>query len=107
MPSQRKYPQEMRERAVRLVRDIRETEGERASALRRVSDQLGVHDETLRLWVRQDDVDTGRRGGVTTADEQRIQELEREIRELRRSNEILRSASAFFARELDPRQPKS
>jgi transposase len=69
----------------------------------RVARQLGVGVESLRLWVRQAEVDGGRRGGTTSADKQRITELEREVRELRRANEILKSASAFFARELDPR----
>jgi len=61
--------------------------------------------ETLRLWVRRDEVDHGKRPGVTSAERERIHELERENRELRRANEILKAASAFFARELDPRWP--
>jgi len=59
--------------------------------------------ETLRLWVRRDEVDHGRRAGVTSAERERIRDLEREVRELRRANDILKAASAFFARELDPR----
>jgi transposase len=73
----------------------------------RVGLQLGIGSETLRHWVKQAEVDTGRRPGVTTEDHQRIVELEKEIRELRRANEILKAASAFFARELDPRRPNS
>jgi transposase len=61
----------------------------------------------LRNWVKQAEIDSGKRPGVTTAEQQRIAELERENRELRRANEILKAASAFFARELDPRLPKS
>jgi transposase len=61
--------------------------------------------ETLRLWVRRDEVDQGQRSGVTRAERERIRDLEREVRELRRANEILKAASAFFARELDPRWP--
>ena len=68
--------------------------------------KLGVGTEALRLWLRRDQVDQGQRPGVTTAERERIRELERENRELRRANEILKAASAFFARELDPRLPK-
>jgi len=71
-----------------------------------VADQLGVNRETLRTWVNQAEVDSGTRPGTSSADAQRIAELERENRELKRANEILRAASAFFARELDPRLPK-
>jgi transposase len=104
-PFQRKYPPELRERAVRMVFEIFER-GERLGAIHRVAGQLGIGYESLRTWVKQAEVDGGRRPGVTTADQQRIAELERENRELRRANEILKSASAFFARELDPRLPR-
>ena len=79
---------------------------ERYGAVTRVAHQLGIGTESLRGWVRQAEIDGGRRSGVTTADQRRIAELERENRELRRANEILRTASAFFARELDPRPPR-
>jgi transposase len=69
--------------------------------------QLGLGSETLRHWVKQAEIDGGQRPGITTKDQQRIAELEKEIRELRRANEILKAASAFFARELDPRLPRS
>ena len=69
--------------------------------------QLGIGSESLRTWVAQAEVDGGRRPGVTTAEQQRIAELERAVRELRCANEILKAASAFFARELDPRPPRS
>jgi transposase len=72
----------------------------------RIARQLGIGAESLRGWVRQAEVDGGRRPGLTTAEQQRIAELEREVRELRRANEILKAASAFFARELDPRLPR-
>jgi transposase len=72
----------------------------------RVAHQLGVGTESLRTWVRQAEVDGGRRPGVTSEERQRIAELEQQVRELRRANEILKAASAFFARELDPRLPK-
>ena len=72
----------------------------------RTARQLGINVESLRNWIRQAEVDAGERPGITTDDKARIAELEREVRELRRANEILKSASAFFARELDPRSPK-
>ncbi|PRX46891.1 transposase [Nonomuraea fuscirosea] len=106
MPAPRKYPQELRERAVRMVFEIREQSGNAPGAIARVAQQLGVHREALRGWVRQAEVDGGQRPGTSTADAQRIAELEREVRELRRANEILKSAAAFFARELDPRPPR-
>jgi transposase len=71
-----------------------------------VAEKLGIHRETLRVWVRRAEVDRGRRPGVTTDERARLRELEREVKELRRANEILKAASAFFARELDPRPPK-
>jgi transposase len=71
-----------------------------------VAERLNIHPETLRTWVRREEVDEGRRPGVTSDEKARITELERENRELRRANEILKAASAFFARELDPRLPK-
>jgi len=84
---------------------IKET-GERHGVVTRIAVQLGLGSETLRNWVKQAEIDNGQRPGVTTADQQRIAELEKENRELRRANEILKAASAFFARELDPRLPK-
>jgi len=105
-PAQRRYPPELRERAVRMVAETMQQTGERVGVITRVARQLGVGTESLRSWVRQAEVDGGRRPGLTTAEQQRIAELEREVRELRRANEILKAASAFFARELDPRPPK-
>jgi transposase len=101
--SQRRYPPELRERAVRMVLETIEQTGERVGVITRIARQLGIGSESLRTWVRQAEVDAGRRPGITTAEQQRIAELEREIRELRRANEILRTASAFFAAELDGR----
>ena len=101
MPAPKKYPDEVRERAVRMVFEIREETGQRKGALARVGQQLGINPETLRNWVNQVEVDGGLRPGTSTDDRQRIAELEREVRELRRANEILKSASAFFAAELD------
>lgn len=106
MAAPKKYPDELRERAVRMVFEVREREGNKPGAIARVADQLGVHREALRGWVRQAEIDGGRRPGTSSSDAQRIAELERENRELRRANEILKAASAFFARELDPRLPR-
>jgi transposase len=97
----RKYPEELRDRAVRLVLDARRDPVTRPAAVRRIGEQLGINAETLRGWVNQAEVDAGDRPGTTTSDAQRVAELERENRELRRANAILRSASAFFAAELD------
>jgi transposase len=104
----RKCPPELCERAVRLVREAHEEEPGRSQtqAHERIGKRLGVHHETLRTWVKQAEVDAGRRPGVTTADSERIRTLEREVKELRRANEILLAVSSFFARELDPRLPR-
>ena len=106
MAAQRKYPEELRERAVKMVFEVREREGKGHGEIARVAQQLGVHREALRTWLRQAEIDGGKRPGTTTEDKQRIAELEREVRELRRANEILKAASAYFARELDPRYPR-
>jgi transposase len=106
MPAQRKYPEELRERAVKMVLEIRDREGKGRGEIARVGRQLGIHPEALRTWIRQTEIDGGTRPGTTTEDSQRIAELEREVRELRRANEILKAASAYFARELDPRLPR-
>jgi transposase len=90
---------------VRMVREIRAETGQKHGAIGRVAEQLGVGVESVRNWVNQADVDRGERPGTTTEDAARIRQLERENRELRRANAILRSASAFFAAELD-RPPK-
>jgi transposase len=106
MAAQRKYPDELRERAVKMVFDIRELDGKGRGEISRVARQLDVHPEALRSWLQQAEIDGGKRPGTTTDDKQRIAELEREVRELRRANEILKAASAYFARELDPRLPR-
>jgi transposase len=104
--SQKRYPPELRERAVRMVFETIQQTGERFGAITRVARQLGIASESLRSWVRQAEVDGGQRPGVTTSEQQRIAELERDNRELRRANEILKAAASFFARELDPRLPR-
>ena len=100
MAAPRKYPEERRERAIRMAVDARRDPVTGPGALRRVGEQLGINAETLRNWVQQAEIDAGARPG-TTSDVQRLAELERENRELRRANAILKSASAFFAAELD------
>jgi transposase len=106
MAAQKKYPDELRERAVKMVLEIRERDGKGQGELARVARQLGVHPEALRGWVRQAEIDGGSQPGTMTDDKKRIAELEREVRELRRANDILKAASAYFARELDPRLPR-
>jgi transposase len=106
MAAQKKYPDELRERAVKMVLEIRERDGKGQGELARVARQLGVHPEALRGWVKQAEIDGGSQPGTTTDDKKRIVELEREVRELRRANDILKAASAYFARELDPRLPR-
>src|SRR2546428_4135990 len=101
--SQHRYPPELRERAIRMVQETIKATGERHGVVTRVGLELGIGSETLRHWVKQAEVDQGLRPGVTTADQQRIVELEKENRELRRAHEILKTASAFFARGLGPR----
>ncbi len=78
----------------------------RSAALCSIASKFGMTAETLRIWVRRAEVDGGTRPGVTSEEKERLRQLERENRELRRANEILKAASAFFARELDPRLPK-
>lgn len=104
MPALRKYPEEMRERSSRLVRDkLADTPGLSVTrACQVVGEQLGVNADTLRNWVKQARVDAGEAPGTTSEDAKRIAELEKENRELRRANLILRQASAYFAQaELD------
>jgi len=105
MAKNKRYPVEVRERAVRLVVEHRGEYESEWAAIASVAQKCGMTAETLRKWVRQAEVDGGRRPGVTSEEARRIKELERENRELRRANEILKAASAFFARELDP-QPR-
>ena len=104
MAAPRKYPDELRERAIRLAVHARRDPATRVGALRRVGEQLRINPEAVRNWVQQAEIDEGHQPGVTSEEARRIAELERENRELRRANEILRTASAFFASaELDRR----
>ena len=99
-----KYPREVRERAVRLVFEQQSEHDSQWAAISSIASKMGVTAETLRTWVRQAERDAGQRPGLTTSERERLKELERENRELKRANEILRKASAYFAQaELDRR----
>jgi len=101
LPNGRRYSTQEREQAVRLVRTLRDELGTSHGTVQRVAEQLGYGVESVRSWVKQADIDDGLVGGTTTSDKKRIAELEQENKELRRANSILKSASAFFAAELD------
>lgn len=101
-----RYPREVRERAVGMVFDHRDDYSSEWACITSIAEKFGMTRETLRNWVRQAEIDQGERPGTTTEEAERIKQLERENRELRRANEILKAASAFFARELDPQPPR-
>jgi transposase len=106
MGRQSKYSAEVRERAVRLVFEQRPTHASEWATITSIASKIGCEPETLRKWVRQAQRDLGERAGLTTTEREKLKQLEREVFELRRANEILRKASAFFAQaELD-RRPK-
>jgi transposase len=99
-----KYPAEVRERAVRLVFEQQPEHESQWAAISSIASKMGCTPETLRKWVRQAERDAGQRPGLTTSERERLKDLERENRELKRANEILRKASAYFAQaELDRR----
>ncbi len=100
-PTTRRYSPEEKARAVRLVRQLRKELGTTHGTIRRVADQIGCGVESLRTWVKQSDIDDGVEPGLTSGEAQRIRELEQENLELRRANDLLKRASAFFAAELD------
>jgi transposase len=100
-PTTRRYSEQEKAQAVRLVRQLRGELGTDHGTVYRVARQLGYGTESVRAWVRQADIDEGVRAGTTTQEAERIKRLEQENRELRRANAILKSASAFFAAELD------
>ena len=98
-----RYPQELRERAVRLVFGHQDEHPSQWAAICSIAHKFGISAETLRKWVRSAETDDGLRPGLTTGERERLKTLEREVRELRRANEILESAAAFFGAELDRR----
>lgn len=103
MPAPRKYPEELRQRAVKLYRD-----SDPKPVVKHLAAQLGVHPEALRGWIRQDQADHGERHDrPTTAETEELRRLRKEVAELRRANEILKAASIFFAQELDPTRRRS
>lgn len=89
-----------------MVFELREQDPQDRGVIGRVASKLGIGDLSLRAWVRQAEVDGGKKPGTTTAEAQRIKDLEKEVKELRRTNEILKAASAFFAQEADPHRRK-
>ena len=102
MARESKYPREVRERAVRMVAEVRPNYGSEYEAIRAVATKLGIGTpESLRKWIRQAQVDAGQRPGTTTEESVELKRLRRENAELRRANGILKAASAFFAAELD------
>ena len=104
MKTAKRYSPETRERAVRLVWEVEADHGSQWAAICSIAEKVGCTPESLRRWVRQAERDSGRRAGLTTDERARLKELEREVRELKRANEILRKASAYFAQaELDRR----
>jgi len=104
--SRQPYPAEFRERAVRMVFEHQDEYPSQWKAVQSIAAKLQVNHESLRQWVRRAETDAGHRPGLTAEERGRIKDLEREVKELRRANEILKSAAAFFGAELDRRQPR-
>ena len=106
MNRSKRYSPEVRERAVRLVFDLQKEDQSQWAAIQSIADKIGCTHETLRRWVRQQERDQGLRAGLSSDDREELKKLKKENRELKRANEILRKASAYFAQaELD-RRPK-
>ena len=103
---QKQYPPELKERAVRMVLELRREDPGDHGVVSRVSRQLGVGIESLRMWVKKAEVDLGRRAGTTTSEHEELVRLRKEVKELRRANDILQSAANFFGAELDRRHNK-
>jgi transposase len=101
MAERRRFSPEFKERAIRMVLEL-----DQPGALRRVAEQLGLHNETLRKWMQRAEIDAGERPGLTTDEREELKRLRKENLELRRANEILKDASSFFARELDSRRSR-
>jgi len=105
-PSPKRYPPELKERAVRMALDLQHQDPGDHGVIGRVTCQLGVGTESLRTWVKQAEVDAGRRPGLTTEEQAELTQLRKEVKELRRSNDILQAAAPFFGAELDRRSKK-
>lgn len=105
-PTARRYSPEEKAAAVRMVRTLRAELGTEDGTVHRVASQLGYGVESVRMWLKQADVDDGHVAGVSTAEARRVRELEQEVRELRRANEILKRAASFFGAELDRQHRK-
>ncbi|HEY5272762.1 MAG TPA: transposase [Acidimicrobiales bacterium] len=104
--TQRRYPPELKDRAVRMVLELKQQDPNDHSVISRVARQLGIGTESLRIWARQAEIDGGVRPGVTSAEQAEIAELRKEVKELRRANDILQAAASFFGAELDRRSKK-
>jgi transposase len=101
-----RYPSELKERAVRMVLDLQRSDPSDKSVIARVARQLGVGGESLRIWVKQAQIDAGTRGGLTSEEREELKRLRKENFELQRANDILQAAATFFGAELDRRQKK-
>ena len=106
MARKSKFSDEVRERAVRMVLEHLPEHGSQWEAIRSIAGKIGCSPEALRIWLRRFEIDSGRRPGVVSDEQARLKDLEREVRELRRANEILRKASAYFAQAEQGRRPR-
>ena len=104
--SSKRYPPELKERAVRMVGELQSEDPGDQGVISRVARQLGVGKESLRSWVKQAVVDAGRQPGLTTAEKEELTGLRKEVKELRRANDILQAAATFFGAELDRRRTR-
>jgi transposase len=101
-----RYPSELKERAVRMVLDLQRSDPNDKSVIARVARQLGVGGESLRIWVKQTQIDAGKRPGLTSEEREELKRLRKENFELQRANDILQAAATFFGAELDRRQKR-
>ena len=102
----KRYPHELKERAVRMVKELRQQDPGDRAVISRVARQLGIGDESLRAWVKQAEIDDGQRAGLSTTEHAELKQLRKENLELRRANDILQAAASFFGAELDRRHKK-
>jgi transposase len=105
-PRTKRYPPELKERAVKMVQELRSQDPRDKTIISRVARQLGIGDESLRSWVKRADVDAGKRPGVTSEEQAELARLRKENFELKRANDILQAAATFFGAELDRRGKK-